>query len=113
MSIKELTDEDILDFLMTSDFEDNYSPDELKYLLHKWRYFYRLFNGRFERYKTDSEFNFEQLSNQLESINKTIINLQVEVANRENTINSMKSRKLTWKERFSGRIISTDDGKKL
>ena len=37
--ISELTDEEILDFLMTSDFEDSYSPDELKYLLLKWRYF--------------------------------------------------------------------------
>ena len=26
MSIKELTDEEILDFLMTSEFDDDYSP---------------------------------------------------------------------------------------
>ena len=47
--ISELTDEEILDFLMTSDFEDSYSPEELKYLLLKWRYFYRLHQGRFEK----------------------------------------------------------------
>ena len=52
MKIKELLDDEILDFLMTSEFEDNYSPDELKYLLQKWRYFYRLFNGKVERYKS-------------------------------------------------------------
>lgn len=112
MSIKELTDEEILDFLMVSDFDGDYSPDQLKYLLHKWRYFYRLFNGRFERYKTDSEFNFEQLKSEVKSMSNTITNLQVEVANRENTIGFMKNRKLTWKERFSGKIITKEDENK-
>ena len=41
MNIKKLTNDETLDFLMTSEFENNHSPDELKYLLVKWRYFYR------------------------------------------------------------------------
>ena len=53
MNIKELTDTDILDFLMTSEFEDNYSPEELKYLLTKWRYFYRLSHGKYNRLKDE------------------------------------------------------------
>lgn len=109
MSIKELTDEEILDFLMTSEFEDSYSPEELKYLLHKWRYFYRLFNGRYERYKTDKEYENEQLKGQVDLNNNSIINLQVEVANRDNTIDTLKNRKLTWRERFSGKIITNED----
>ena len=109
MSIKELTDEEILEFLMTSEFEDSYSPEELKYLLHNWRYFYRFFNGKFERYKTDKEFENEQLKGQIELNANSIINLQVEVSNRDNTIDLMKNRKLTWKERFSGKIITNED----
>ena len=31
--ILKLNDEDILEFLMTSDFEEEYSPNEFKYLL--------------------------------------------------------------------------------
>jgi hypothetical protein len=109
MSIKELTDEEILDFLMISEFEDNYSPDELKYLLLKWRYFYRLFNGRFERYKTDNEHNIEQLKGNIEFLNKSVVDLQINVANRENTIDALKNRKLTWRERWTGKIITKED----
>ena len=35
MTISELSDEDVLNFLMTSEFTDDYSPAELKYLLVK------------------------------------------------------------------------------
>jgi hypothetical protein len=109
MSIKELTDEEILDFLMTSEFDDDYSPSELKYLLLKWRYFYRLFNGKYERNKYDSEFTIEQLQSQMKDLNnyKTIV--EIKLAQSEDTINSMKNRKLTWKERWSGKIITNED----
>ena len=52
--ISELRDEEILDFLMTSDFEQEYKPEEFKYLLMKWRFFYRILNGRYELQKTNS-----------------------------------------------------------
>ena len=113
MSIKELTDEEILDFLMTSEFEDSYSPEELKYLLYKWRYFYRLFNGRYERNKYDSEFIIEQLQSQMKDLNNYKTTVEIKLAQSEDTINSMKNRKLTWKERFSGKIITKDDDKAL
>lgn len=113
MSIKELTDEEILDFLMVSEFDGDYSPDELKYLLLKWRYFYRLFNGRSDRYKSDSEFTIEQLNEQIMSLNNNKIMVEINLAQSEDIINSMKNRKLTWKERFSGKIITKDDDKVL
>ena len=109
MNIKELTDEEILDFLMTSEFNENYSPEELKYLLKKWRYFYRLFNGRYERVRNDSEFEIETLKSEKMDLSLSILKLQVDVANRDNTIDSMKNRKLTWKERLSGKIINKED----
>ena len=113
MSIKELTDEEILDFLMVSEFDGDYSPDELKYLLLKLRYFYRLFNGRSDRYKSDSEFTIEQLNEQIMSLNNNKIMVEINLAQSEDIINSMKNRKLTWKERFSGKIITKDDDKVL
>lgn len=109
MKIKELLDDEILDFLMTSEFEDNYSPDELKYLLQKWRYFYRLFNGRFERYKSDSEFTIESLMDQIKSLNNDRNIFQMKIAEKEDVINSLKNRKLTWRERFTGKIITNED----
>lgn len=103
--ISELSDEEIMNFLMTSDFEDNYSTKELKYLLVKWRYFYRLLYGRFDLKKTDSDFEISKLDDRIKMLNNKIEELQIKVADSENVINSMKNRKLTWRERISGRII--------
>ena len=109
MKIKELSDEEILNFLMTSEFEDNYSPEELKYLLLKWRYFYRVFNGKLERIKEDSISDIKMLKDEIQSLKNSIVVLQTNVANKENLIDSMKNRKLTWKERFRGKIITNED----
>jgi hypothetical protein len=103
--ISELTDEEILDFLMTSDFEDSYSPEELKYLLLKWRYFYRLHQGKYERTKIDSEGDIRIFKNEIESLNTEKNKLLSQVADKQNTIDSMRNRKLTIKERLSGKII--------
>ena len=108
--ISELRDEEILDFLMTSEFEGDYSPEELKYLLIKWRYFYRLINGRLERVLTDNEGDIKKLNSNIETLNNKINNLLVDNTNKDNLIVSMKDRKLTLKERLSGRIINGDNG---
>ena len=102
--ISELRDEEILEFLMTSEFEGDYSPEELKYLLIKWRYFYRLANGKIERVSTDSEGTIRKLKTDIDLLNTKINNISVENANKDNLINSLTSRKLTFKERWSGKI---------
>jgi hypothetical protein len=104
--ISELRDEEILEFLMTSEFEGDYSPEELKYLLIKWRYFYRLANGKIERVSTDSEGTIRKLNADINLLNTKINNISVENANKDNLINSLTSRKLTFKERWSGKINS-------
>ncbi len=104
--ISELTDGEILDFLMTSDFENNYSPVELKYLLLKWRYFYRLSQGRLERTKIDSEGNIRLLESAITSLRGEKNILLSQIVEGQNVIDSMKNRKLTLKERFSGKIIT-------
>ena len=107
--ISELTDGEILDFLMTSDFENNYSPVELKYLLLKWRYFYRLSQGRLERTKIDAEGNIRLLESTITSLKVEKNILLSKITEGQNVIDSMKNRKLTLKERFSGKIITKDD----
>jgi len=107
--ISELRDEEILEFLMTSEFEGDYSPEELKYLLIKWRYFYRLANGRIERVTTDSEGAIRKLNADIDMLNNKINNISTECANKDNLINSLKSRKLTWKERLSGKINNENE----
>jgi hypothetical protein len=103
--ISELRDDEILEFLMTSEFEDDYSPTELKYLLIKWRYFYRLKNGTLERKTVDFEGAIQQLENKLKSEENNNLNLKIQLANTQNLVDSMKNRNLTFKERWSGKII--------
>jgi ABC-type Zn uptake system ZnuABC Zn-binding protein ZnuA len=107
--ISELRDEEILEFLMTSEFEGDYSPEELKYLLIKWRYFYRLANGKIERVSTDSEGTIRKLKTDIDLLNTKINNISVESANKDNLINSLTSRKLTFKERWSGKINNENE----
>ena len=107
--ISELNDQEILDFLMTSDFEGDYSPEELKYLLLKWRYFYRVLNGTIERDKTEWNFENRKLSDQNQSLQNQLNSSLTEIASKQNVINELKSRKLSWKERISGKIIHTQN----
>ena len=107
--ISELNDDEILDFLMTSDMEGDYSPVELKYLLNKWRYFYRILHGNSNRDK----IHLEGLNTQLREENKDKdlenVKLLMKIAKGEDTIHSMKNRKLTFKERWQGKIITKEN----
>lgn len=103
--ISELRDDEILEFLMTSEFEDDYSPSELKYLLIKWRYFYRLQNGASERKSVDFEGKIQQLEIKIKNEELKNFNLSTQLTDKQNTIDSMKNRNLTLKERWTGKII--------
>lgn len=107
--ISELNDEEILELLMTSEFDGDLSPKEFKYLLLKYRYFYRMLHGRLERVKVDNEGVVDGLNEKINSLNNSVTNLQIENANKENTIHGLENRKLTWRERFSGKIITNKD----
>ncbi len=113
MKISELNDEEILNFLMTSDFEGDYSPVELKYLLVKWRYFFRLFQGRGEQTKMGLEDNILKIEEQLEIKKKSEFDLQVELAKKEDLFASIKNRNLTFKERWTGKIITKDENREI
>ena len=107
--ILELNDEEILDLLMTSEFENNLSPTEFKYLLKKWRYFYRFQNGMLERTKDDLTYSINTLKDELESLRKQNYDLMVDSAQKEDKILQLKNRKLTFKERWTGKIIDRKD----
>lgn len=107
--ISELKDDEILDFLMTSEFEDDYSPSELKYLLVKWRYFYRILHGNSERKIVKLEGDINDLNEGLENAKNQISILKSEILSKENIIGSLKNRNLSWKERITGKIITKED----
>ena len=107
--ISELNDDDILDFLMTSDFEGDYKPEEFRYLLTKWRYFYRVLYSRSTISKNDLTFEVDNLKNQIESLKKSLSESQKENADKENLIHLMTNKKLSWKERLTGKINNKNE----
>jgi hypothetical protein len=109
--ISELTDEEILEFLMTSDFENEYKPEELKYLLHKWRYFYRVLYGKLDLVKTDKEFEVSSMTEEIKRLKMQITELNLEVRQKEEEIMISNNRKLSFKERISGKIINKNENK--
>lgn len=107
--ISELNDEEIMEFLMNSEFESDMPPAELKFLLKKWRYFYRLLHGRLERTKDDMKFEIETLKSQLQGAEIEKTALQMKSASQKDEISSLKNRKLTFRERWTGKIITKED----
>lgn len=104
-----MSDETALDMLMTSEFEDTYSPAEYKEMLLRYRYFYRLLYSKYERQKSDAEFEIEKLTELLSVSEEKIFNLQVESVKKNDKIKSMANRKLTLRERLTGKIINKDE----
>jgi hypothetical protein len=101
--ISELEDEKILEYLMTSDLNENLKIEEYKYLILKFRSFYKILYGKHDLYKTNTEIKIRNLSEDTDKLNKEILRTQVEKAEIENKLNqSSLPRKLTWKERFRG-----------
>jgi hypothetical protein len=49
------------------------------------------------------------LENEKEILNNTISQLSFRIIDKDKLINSLKDRKLTWKERWKGKIILTKD----
>ena len=106
--ISELSDEEILNFLINSEFEGDFSAKELKYLLIKWKYFYRVLYGNLERIKDTKDNEIRNLNGEVEILKKNLTITQIERLEKENAVNSLKNRKLTWKERLTGRIITKE-----
>jgi hypothetical protein len=108
MNMQKLTDKDILDYLMTSEFNEGLNLEEFKFLLKKFRYYYRLMKGNLDRLEVDNSGLSKSLSEQKDKYESTIMNLTCEKAKCEDIIDLLKSRKLSFKERWEGKIILTD-----
>lgn len=106
--ISELKDDEILDFLMTSEFTDDYKPEELKYLIFKWRHFYRLLYSNKELIKTEKDGEINKLKDEIKSLNDSIGNLLESGSKKDMLIQNLKNRKLSFKERLYGKIIIND-----
>jgi len=93
------TEKDILDYLMTSDFNEGLTKEESKFLLLKYRNFYRNAYSRYEHFKNLSE----DLNKDLDKKNLELEKLNKQLSKIQEDLEKEKNRKLTWKERFRGK----------
>lgn len=103
------TDEQILDYLMTSEFDEGLTPEECKFLLQKFRNFYRVVSCSITNYQDrmdDALKKRDEMERILESKTNEFNN---EKSNLINKINKILSRKLTFKERILGKIIEGNE----
>src|ERR1035438_4914472 len=98
--LNELTEKEILDYLMSSDFNEGLTPDEFKLLLIKFRNFYRVLYSKCENFKEDSDFKSKKIQEIVDDHIKKIDQLSTEKANIENQLHFTQNKNLSWKERF-------------
>lgn len=100
-----LTEEQILDYLMTSEFDEGLTPEEYKFLLQKFRNFYRVVSCSITLYQD----RMQSAINESEKI-KSDYEIKVMEFNNEkseliNKLDKILNKKLTFKERLLGKII--------
>ena len=97
------TDREIMDYLMTSDFSDNFTPDESRFLLSKFRYQYRFLHAQSQQtsYKMDEkDVKIEQLTRAIEDMSNRILKLE----NDKQIYKDRIDKDLSIGERFFGKI---------
>ena len=104
MSIKKLDDEELLDYLMTSEHDDNINPDDFRYLLLKWRYYYRLLQGRNTMLNSEYLSHKDKYESNINNYEYNIKKIKKELNNYKMLIDSLENRNLSWKERLLGKI---------
>lgn len=108
---KNLSEQEILEYLMTSDFNEGLTPDEFRLLLFQFRNFFRIISGKNELLKTEivgAERKFQEV---YKSFEKKIEDLQIQKADVENKLMFNSTRKLTLRERWTGKLINQDETK--
>src|SRR6056297_169244 len=102
-------DIDILEFLITSDFEDvNYSKDQYVFFLKKYQSYYKLLNAKYYGVERDNERNKEKvqkLEDQLLKEKRSIGINEAKISNLKKELN----KKLSFMERIKGKLIGRFD----
>ena len=102
--VQKFKNEEILEYLMTSDFNEELTNKELKALLVKFREFYRYMYGAKDNKIIDKDFQIKKLEEKLKVTEKNIIDLVNKNTELEQEKIKLKKRKLTLLERIKGKI---------
>jgi predicted RNase H-like nuclease (RuvC/YqgF family) len=102
--IVELTDEEILEFLMTSDLIENYRSDDYKYLIFKFRNFYKILHSKHQLYKTQTDPLIKNLQSSVDNLTRELESEKSARRQLDSQVEQLKKpRKLTLKERIYGK----------
>ncbi len=103
--MRELSDEEIFQYLMTSDINENLRPEEYKFLIFKFRDFYKILHGRHQLHKIQSERLISDLDSSNKELNNRISEFEISKNLAVNELEAIpKQRKLNLKERITGKI---------
>lgn len=102
--IVELTDDEILEFLMTSDLIENYRSDDYKYLIFKFRNFYKILHSKHQLYKTQTDPLIKNLQSSVDNLTRELESEKSARRQLDSQVDELKKpRKLTLKERIYGK----------
>lgn len=91
-----------LKYLMTSNFDENITPIEMKELLLEFRKEYRKLESRVDQMSRDKDIQDNRIIEMKQIINST----QKELSSVRQNYNKTLNRKLTFRERVGGKIIN-------
>jgi hypothetical protein len=109
--IDQLSETEILDYLMSSEFEEGLTPDEFKFLLKKFRNFYRIVSCSVASHKERMEKALSDSESVKNEMIKKDSEFEIEKLELEKRYIDLVEKKLTWQERFKGKIILQDENK--
>ena len=105
--IDKMSDEKILDLLMTSDFSEDYKPEGLKFLLTKFRYFYRLLEGKNNTMRVDKEGKLRNLSEKISQCQDELRESKIKLAKNKDFLDQLQNKSLSLSERIKGKLDLT------
>ena len=96
-----MSDDELYDYLMTSDLHEDWSPDDLKAMI----LFFRKKVRKIHSSKTSLEYKIEQLQNKLEFKDRQVLKKELERKDAERKVETLQNKKLSFKERIFGKIM--------
>ena len=91
-----------LRYLMTSNFDENMTPIEMRELLYEFRKEYRILDSKVNLMSREKITQDERIVEMKQIINNT----QKQLTSTKTNYNKTLNRKLTFKERVGGKIIN-------
>lgn len=103
------TEEELLNYLMTSEFlDDELNPSEMRKLLLQFRYFYRSSHAKQESLKHTIDMLDKRITLSEEQHKSTESDLKRKLFSKESEYKKVLERDLTFKERLFGKVYEQE-----